>query len=65
MQHSMTDFGEMVRLLQVVVRPPALDPTLIGRLLDAGASGIICPMVSSADEAGAGRGLPLRAAIRT
>ena len=59
MQHSMTDFGEMVRLLQVttnlratvLVRPPSLDPALIGRLLDAGASGIICPMVSSATEA--------------
>lgn len=59
MQHSMTGFDEMVALLQVItnlgeavlVRPPALDPALIGRLLDAGASGIICPMVSSAAEA--------------
>ena len=59
MQHSMTGFDEMVRLLQVttnlgvivLVRPPSLDPALIGRLLDAGASGIICPMVSSAAEA--------------
>ena len=59
MQHSMTGFDEMVRLLQVttnlgatvLVRPPALDAALIGRLLDAGASGIICPMVSSVEEA--------------
>ncbi len=59
MQHSMTGFDEMVRLLQVttnlgatvLVRPPALDPALIGRLLDAGASGIICPMVSSEADA--------------
>ena len=59
MQHSMTGFDEMVRLLQVttnlgatvLVRPPALDPGLIGRLLDAGASGIVCPMVSSVGEA--------------
>ena len=59
MQHSMTGFEEMVRLLQVttnlgvtmLVRPPALDPALIGRLLDAGASGIVCPMVSSVVEA--------------
>ena len=59
MQHSMTGFDEVVRLLQVttnlgatvLVRPPALDPALIGRLLDAGASGIICPLVSSAAEA--------------
>ena len=59
MQHSMTGFDEMVRLLQVttnlgatvLVRPPSLDPALIGRLLDAGASGIICPMVSSVAEA--------------
>ena len=55
----MTGFDEMVRLLQVttnlgaivLVRPPSLDPALIGRLLDAGASGIICPMVSSVAEA--------------
>jgi len=59
MQHSMTGFDEMVTLLQVttnlgavvLVRPPALDVALIGRLLDAGASGIICPMVSSVAEA--------------
>ena len=59
MQHSLTGFDEVVRLLQVttnlgatmLVRPPALDPALIGRLLDAGASGIICPLVSSAAEA--------------
>ena len=59
MQHSMTGFEAMIGLLQaitnlgttVLVRPPALDPALIGRLLDAGASGIICPMVSSAEEA--------------
>ena len=59
MQHSMTGFDEMVALLQVItnlgevvlVRPPALDPALIGRLLDAGASGIICPMVSSVADA--------------
>ena len=61
MQHSMTGFDEMVRLLQVttnlgaivLARPPALDPALIGRLLDAGASGIICPMVSSVADAAA------------
>ena len=59
MQHSMTGFDEMVRLLQattnlgatVLVRPPALDAGLIGRLLDGGASGIICPMVNTASEA--------------
>jgi 4-hydroxy-2-oxoheptanedioate aldolase len=59
MQHSMTGFDEMVTLLQVttnlgaimLVRPPTLDVALIGRLLDAGASGIICPMVSSVAEA--------------
>ena len=59
MQHSMTGFEEMVRLLQVttnlgasvLVRPPGLDSALIGRLLDAGASGIVCPMVSSVAEA--------------
>jgi len=33
------------------VRSPALDVALIGRLLDAGASGIICPMVNTPAEA--------------
>jgi 4-hydroxy-2-oxoheptanedioate aldolase len=59
MQHSMTGFNEVVTLLQVttnlgasvLVRPPSLDMALIGRLLDAGASGIICPMVNSVAEA--------------
>ena len=59
MQHSMTGFEEMVALLQVttnlgaavLVRPLTLDMALIGRLLDAGASGIICPMVSSVAQA--------------
>ena len=59
MQHSMTSFSEMLHLLQVttnlgatvLVRSPALDVALIGRLLDAGASGIICPMVNTPAEA--------------
>jgi 4-hydroxy-2-oxoheptanedioate aldolase len=35
----------------VIVRVSKNDPALIGRLLDAGADGIIVPMVSTADEA--------------
>ena len=59
LQHSITGHAEAALLLQVttnlgatvLVRPPALDPALIGRLLDAGASGVICPLISSADQA--------------
>jgi 4-hydroxy-2-oxoheptanedioate aldolase len=49
----------MVAMLQAVstshltpmVRLAANDPTLIGRALDAGAMGLICPLVNSAEEA--------------
>lgn len=59
LQHSVTGYAEAVSLLQVttnlgaivLVRPPGLDPALIGRLLDAGASGVICPMISTPGEA--------------
>lgn len=59
LQHSVTGYAEAVSLLQVttnlgaivLVRPPALDSALIGRLLDAGASGVICPMINSPEQA--------------
>ena len=37
----------------VFVRVPRLDPSLIGRVLDAGAHGVMVPKVNSADEAAA------------
>lgn len=35
----------------VLVRPPSNDPVAIGQILDAGADGVIVPMVNTADDA--------------
>lgn len=35
----------------VLVRPPSNDPVVIGQVLDAGADGVIVPMVNTADDA--------------
>ncbi|HEX4499940.1 MAG TPA: aldolase/citrate lyase family protein [Scandinavium sp.] len=59
MQHGMIDFASAVTMLQALSATPATplarvggnDPTQIMRLLDAGAWGIICPMISTAQEA--------------
>jgi 4-hydroxy-2-oxoheptanedioate aldolase len=59
MQHGVIGHAEMVAMLQAVstsdvtpmVRLAANDPTLIGQALDAGAMGVICPLVNSAEEA--------------
>lgn len=59
MQHGCMDYStmiEMVRAIDIVgtpavVRVPWNEPGVIGRALDAGAAGIIIPMVQSADEA--------------
>lgn len=37
--------------LPVLVRMPSHDPSMIGRVLDAGVSGVIVPLVESADQA--------------
>ena len=34
-----------------MVRVPTLEPSIISRVLDAGALGVICPMINTADEA--------------
>ena len=60
-QHGIVGYAEMVAMLQgastadltPMVRVAANDLTLIGQALDAGAMGIICPLVSSADDAAA------------
>ena len=59
MQHGLIDYQAMVRLLASVsisdatplVRVPWLDPGLIMKALDAGAYGVICPMVNTAEDA--------------
>ena len=63
-QHGVIDYASSVPMLQAidlgastpVVRVPWNEPGIIGKMLDAGALGIIIPMVNSVDEA--------RAAVR-
>jgi 4-hydroxy-2-oxoheptanedioate aldolase len=71
LQHGAADVGGLVPLLQAIalggatamVRVPWNDPGDIMRVLDAGAYGVICPMVNSAEQArafvAAGRYPPL------
>ena len=59
MQHGLVDYADMVRMLQALsgtpvtpmVRVPWLDPAAIMRALDAGAMGVVCPMVNTAEQA--------------
>lgn len=59
MQHGMQDFGQTFPMLQAVraagvaplVRVPSLEVSIISKVLDAGALGIICPLIDTADEA--------------
>ena len=59
MQHGMVDYSTMVTMLQGIsttnvvplVRVPWNDPSHIQKALDAGAYGIICPMVNNRAEA--------------
>jgi 4-hydroxy-2-oxoheptanedioate aldolase len=59
MQHGEAGAGDLVRLVQAVnvggsiavVRVPSNDAAMIGRALDAGALGIVVPMVGSGQEA--------------
>ena len=61
MQHGMIDFSQMVQMLQGIsstdtvplVRVPGNEPGIIGKSLDAGAWGVIVPMVNSREEASA------------
>lgn len=60
-QHGDLDFREVVDLIRaanlvgkpVLVRPPGQDAGWISRVLDAGASGVIVPMLESVEEASA------------
>jgi 4-hydroxy-2-oxoheptanedioate aldolase len=59
LQHGVVDYQAMVTMLQAIsttatvpiVRVPWLEPGIIGKTLDAGAYGIICPMVNSREDA--------------
>jgi 4-hydroxy-2-oxoheptanedioate aldolase len=59
MQHGVVDYQAAVRMLAAIsttrtipiVRVPWLDPGIIMKALDAGALGVICPMINSAAEA--------------
>jgi 4-hydroxy-2-oxoheptanedioate aldolase len=59
LQHGVIDYAAMVTMLQAisttptvpVVRVPWLEPGIIMKTLDAGAYGLICPMVNSRDDA--------------
>ncbi|MEC9346193.1 MAG: aldolase/citrate lyase family protein [Pseudomonadota bacterium] len=61
LQHGMIDYNQSIAILQAIsghqptplARIPWNDPTWIMKVLDAGALGLICPMVNSAEEAAA------------
>ncbi len=56
LQHGMVDYQAMVPMLQAisttpVVRVPWLEPGILMKSLDAGAYGVICPMVNTREDA--------------
>ena len=59
LQHGLQDYHSMVHCFQAMqahpvtpmVRVPWNEPGIIGKVLDAGAYGVICPMINSAEEA--------------
>jgi 4-hydroxy-2-oxoheptanedioate aldolase len=59
LQHGVVDYAQMVGMLQAisttgtvpVVRVPWLEPGILMKALDAGAYGVICPMVNTREEA--------------
>ncbi len=59
MQHGVVDYQAMVAMLQAIsttptvpiVRVPWLEPGIVMKTLDAGAYGIICPMVNTREDA--------------
>jgi 4-hydroxy-2-oxoheptanedioate aldolase len=59
MQHGVIDYAAMVTMLQAIsttatvpiVRVPWLEPGILMKALDAGAYGVICPMVSTREDA--------------
>ena len=61
MQHGLIGFADMIAMLTaihrhgrpVLVRPPLGDDGIIGKALDAGAAGLVVPMINSPDQAAA------------
>ena len=59
MQHGVQDYQSMVQCFQAMhahpvtpmVRVPWNEPGIIGKVLDAGAYGVICPMINTPEEA--------------
>ena len=59
MQHGIVDYQAMVTMLQALraaktgalVRVPWLEPGIVMKSLDAGAHGVICPMINNREEA--------------
>ncbi|MEP7329847.1 MAG: aldolase/citrate lyase family protein [Betaproteobacteria bacterium] len=59
LQHGVVDYQAMVGMLQAIsttatvpiVRVPWLEPGILMKVLDAGAYGVICPMVNTREEA--------------
>ncbi len=59
MQHGLIDYQAMTTMLQAIsttatvpiVRVPWLEPGIVMKTLDAGAYGVICPMVNTREEA--------------
>lgn len=59
LQHGVVDYQAMLPMLQAIsttattplVRVPWLEPGILMKTLDAGAYGVICPMVNTADDA--------------
>lgn len=59
LQHGVVDYQAMVGMLQALrasevtplVRVPWLDPAAVMRALDAGANGVICPMIDNRSQA--------------
>ena len=59
LQHGLIDYAALVPMLQAIsttttvpiVRVPWLEPGILMKVLDAGAYGVICPMVNTREEA--------------
>ena len=59
MQHGVTDYASAVAMLTAIsttpvvpiVRVPWLEPGIVMKVLDAGAQGVICPMINDRAEA--------------
>src|SRR5277367_5845442 len=59
LQHGVQDYMSMVHCFQAMAahpvvplaRVPSLEPGIVGKVLDAGAYGVICPMVNTAEQA--------------